>query len=144
MARHFLMLCAAASAMACTAGAALSPATSAAPPPPAAVVEAQPVQRRHHDRLGCEVRLTETRNGLLFEAWAFGEPGYEGAYTFVLTRADRSGSSDVRQNGDFVTDRDGAVLLGSSEVSVDRGVRFRARLTAAGVDGQACREEVRS
>jgi hypothetical protein len=123
--------------------AAASPSAPSAPtsPPP---LHAQTQPASAPAPVWCDIRITPTRNGARFEPVAQSPYPVAGSYRFVLTRTDVSGSSDVEQSGSFDLAGDRLVVLGSSELSFDRGARFRARLVLEDRRGIVCRQEVRS
>lgn len=105
---------------------------------------------RHHGHQSatadvvCAIRMTPTRYGMRFEALAEGFAPARGEYEFILTKDDRDGSSDIVQGGDFdLLDGDREVL-GSAELSLERGAHYRARLVLSDDAGEICRSERRS
>lgn len=92
----------------------------------------------------CTIDVTHTRNGMLFEALARAEDGASGEYEFVLTKDDRGGSSDIMQGGAFSLRAGEQSTLGSSELSLERGADYRARLVLWDGDEEVCRAERRS
>jgi hypothetical protein len=92
----------------------------------------------------CAIRLTPTRYGMRFEALAEGFAPARGQYEFILTKDDRGGSSDIVQGGDFDLIDGDREVLGSAELSLERGARYRARLVLSDDAGEICRSERRS
>lgn len=92
----------------------------------------------------CTIEVTRTRHGLRFEALARSHGRASGEYELVLTKDDRGGSSDIVQGGPFRLGAGDESTLGSSELSLERGGRYRARLALWGADGVVCRSERRS
>lgn len=92
----------------------------------------------------CMIDVTRTRHGMLFEALARAEDGASGEYEFVLTKDDRGGSSDIMQGGAFSLRAGEHSTLGSSELSLERGGDYRARLVLWDGDEEVCRAERRS
>jgi hypothetical protein len=89
----------------------------------------------------CTIRTTPTRHGMRFEALARGFETAYGEYEFVLTKDDRGGSSDIVQGGGFDLAPGGEQQLGSAELSLERGARYRARLVLSDDEGELCRSE---
>jgi hypothetical protein len=92
----------------------------------------------------CGIRETSTRHGVRFEALVWGEGAVAGEYEFILTKDDRGGSSDIAQSGEFDLSADPSGALGETELSLERGARYRARLVLWDVHGEICRAERRS
>lgn len=89
----------------------------------------------------CGIEMTRTRYGVRFEAIAQGFEPSAGEYEFVLTKTDRGGSSDIVQGGEFDLYDGDEQVLGSAELSMERGARYRARLVLTDDDGEVCRTE---
>lgn len=92
----------------------------------------------------CLIRETPTSYGMRFEALARADRSAYGEYDFVLTKTDRGGSSDIVQGGDYDLRGGGRQSLGSAELSLDRGARYRARLVLRDGGRVVCRDEARS
>lgn len=92
----------------------------------------------------CTIGVTRTRHGLRFEALARARTRADGDYELVITKRDRGGSSDIVQGGAYDLRPGREAVLGSSELSLERGGRYRARLTLWGDNGPICRSERRS
>jgi hypothetical protein len=92
----------------------------------------------------CRIAVTPTPNGLRFDALARSHDYAAGQYEFVLTKIDRGGSSDIQQGGEFRLNAGAQDVLGSSELSLDRGGRYRARLVLWDSNGEICRVQRRS
>lgn len=92
----------------------------------------------------CTIRETPIRGGMRFEARARAQRAAYGEYDFVLTKTDRGGSSDIVQGGAFDLRARGEQSLGSAEVSLERGARYRARLVLRDGETVMCRDDVRS
>lgn len=92
----------------------------------------------------CDIRVRRTRHGVELEARALADAPAFGAYQFTITKTDAAGSSDVVQGGEFDLAAGEARSLGLSEISVERGGRYRARLVLSDHAGELCRDEVRS
>lgn len=89
----------------------------------------------------CDIDVTRISGGVRLEALA---PEFSAApepleYRFTVTKSDRAGSSDIVQGGEVVEP-----LLGSVDLSLDRGATYRARLTLSDSEGQVCATEVQS
>jgi hypothetical protein len=113
-------------------------------PPTPAPLELAATPIHHAQDVWCDIRITPTRNGARFEPVAQAPRPVAGDYHFVLTRTDVSGSSDVEQSGTFDLGPHQRQVLGSSELSFDRGARFRARLVLEDARGVICHAEARS
>lgn len=109
---------------------------------------AQPSEHRglHADtgRAECTIDVTRTRHGVRFEALARSFEPASGEYEFVLTKDDRGGSSDIVQGGAYRLAAGDESTLGSSELSLERGGRYRARLVLWDGDREVCRVVRRS
>ncbi len=120
----------------------------AAPAPAAPVAEASTRLQAasYAPAIDCAVRTTRTRNGVKFEAVAYGGAydALSGEYEFVLTRSGAGGSSDVSQGGPFDVAPGETQVLSESEFNIDRGARVRARLVLRDSDGVVCSDEYRS
>ncbi|MEQ1618599.1 MAG: curli-like amyloid fiber formation chaperone CsgH [Terricaulis sp.] len=92
----------------------------------------------------CAIDVTRTRHGALFEASARAFESASGEYEFTLSKDDGDGSSDLVQGGAFSLGAGEQDLLGSSELSLERGGRYRARLVLWDGDEVICRAERRS
>lgn len=92
----------------------------------------------------CTIRTVRTANGMRFDALADGFARISGDYEFVLTKIDAAGSSDIVQGGEFNLRSGQRELLGSAELSLDRGARYRARLVLSDRGGELCRSTRRS
>jgi hypothetical protein len=125
-----------------------APSTSASALPARAIVAqappptAQPIT--HDAGVWCDIRITRTRDGLRFAPVAGASAYQDVSYRFTLTRIDANGSSDIEQGGDISLVPQQRVTLSSSEISVDPGGSFRARLVVEDAYGVLCREEARS
>ncbi|MBC7770490.1 MAG: hypothetical protein H7124_17045 [Phycisphaerales bacterium] len=91
--------------------------------------------------LSCEIDVTRINGGVRLEAQAFDLASGPGTleYDFVVTKYGAAGSSDIVQGGEV-----SAQTLGEVELSLERGARYRARLTLSDADGEVCTQEVRS
>lgn len=89
----------------------------------------------------CDIEVTRISGGVRLEAMAtdFDLSSEPLDYRFTVTKSDRAGSSDIVQGGEVVEPE-----LGSVDLSLDRGARFRARLTISDAEGQLCATEVQS
>lgn len=95
-------------------------------------------------RAECTIDVTRTRHGVRFEALARSFAPASGEYELVLTKLDRGGSSDIVQGGAYRLAAGDENLLGSSELSLERGGRYRARLVLWDGDREVCRAVRRS
>lgn len=92
----------------------------------------------------CTIDVARTREGLRFDALARSRAPASGEYELVITKTDRGGSSDIVQGGGFRLGAGDESLLGSSELSLERGGRYRARLVLWDGHGEVCRVVRRS
>jgi hypothetical protein len=91
----------------------------------------------------CDIHAVRTSRGVRFEAAALSEFAASGEYEFIITKRDRSGSSDIVQGGEYDLLAGYTQSLGSAEVSVERGGAYVARLILSDADGVACSAETR-
>lgn len=144
MPKSILIAAALATITACAAAAGPSPAPAplaheaALPDRPAATPAS------HHAAVWCDVRETPTRNGVRFDAVAQSPYPARGDYSFIITRTDSSGSSDIEQGGGYDLAPDERAILGTAEISIGRGGRYRAVLVLDDGRETVCRQEVRS
>jgi hypothetical protein len=119
---------------------AMTPAVAATVAAPAAMHT--PVQA--FADVSCDIRARRTSHGVELEAFARSDAPAMGEFEFIITKDDAGGSSDIAQSGVFDLGGGERQSLGSSEISVERGGRYRARLVLSDSGGVICREEVRS
>ncbi len=100
--------------------------------------------RADAERAECTIDVTRTRHGVRFDALARSFEPASGEYEFVLTKDDRGGSSDIVQGGVYRLSAGDESMLGSSELSVERGGRYRARLVLWDGGVEVCRVVRRS
>jgi len=117
--------------MACAANASPAPQTLAEAPAYEAVSYAP-------QSLTCDIIRTRTSHGVELRAVASSDLSAFGEYEFVITKRDRSGSSDIMQSGDFALGNGEPTDLGSAEISVARGGGYDARLELISADGESC------
>lgn len=91
----------------------------------------------------CDIHAVRTSRGVRFEAAALSEFAASGEYEFIITKRDRSGSSDIVQGGEYDLLAGYTQSLGIAEVSVERGGAYVARLILSDADGVACSAETR-
>lgn len=114
-------------------------AANASPPVAAADAPAAYVTPVSASRdVSCDIIRTRTSHGVELRAVASSDFNTTGEYEFVITKHDRSGSSDITQSGEFQLTRGESASLGSAEVSVARGGGVHARLELTNADGVAC------
>jgi hypothetical protein len=94
--------------------------------------------------VSCEIEVRSTRHGAEFTALAHAYAWSEGAYELVLTKIDSSGSSDILQSGEFALGSSETEELGVAEISLERGARYRARLTLWSDGEEVCSAVERS
>ncbi len=92
----------------------------------------------------CTIDVARTHHGLRFDALARSRTRASGEYELVITKSGRGGSADIVQGGAFQLGAGEENLLGSSELSLDRGGRYRARLVLWDGDRVVCRVVRRS
>lgn len=113
-------------------------------PPPLAVPHAVPpapaLVQNQTARLWCEITVTRTPIGVRIAPVVRSPRSVTGEYSLVITRSDRSGSSDISQGGPFDARRDEKQELGASELSLEPGAKFRAVLKVRSGGQEVCRE----
>ena len=140
-----LSACAAAAAPEAVAASDPPPHVAAAPAAvaPAVVVPVEPT-RYAPPSVWCDIRVTPTAQGVRFAPVARSDDAISGEFSFVLTRSDANGSSDITQGGAFSLARAERTTLGSADLSMGRGARYRALLVMENRAGVVCRREVGS
>ncbi|MBC7103258.1 MAG: hypothetical protein H5U13_08565 [Parvibaculum sp.] len=83
----------------------------------------------------CEIRTIETPGGLRLESVVYGAPGESGSYAMSLERSGTGGTSEVRQDGDFVIDETGEAIVSVTEVNRSGHDRFHAHMTVESYSG---------
>lgn len=86
----------------------------------------------------CEIRETETANGVRLEAAAQSDRAWRGTYDFVVTAQTSGGSSDISQGGQIELAARQQAIVGSAVIP--RG-RYRAVLTLRDGSGELCRSK---
>lgn len=92
----------------------------------------------------CAIFIAHTRYGARFDVRARSRAPASGEYEFILTKNDADGVADIVQGGAFDLSAEDDILLGSSELSLERGSRYHARLRLWDAHGDLCRAERRS
>lgn len=132
--------CAAASEPAETPAPLQAPALVETAAPVAALYEAAPA---HYASAApaCAIDVTRINGGVRLEARAFDLADARGVldYHFVVTKQGAAGSSDIVQGGEVSEEH-----VGSVDLSMERGARYRAQLTLSDADGEVCSTQVRS
>lgn len=116
-------------------------------PPPLIVPEsvmpdvAAPHAETQHARApaSCEIIVDRTGQGVRITPVIHADSAMSGGYSLVVTKTGASGSSDISQGGPFDAARGERVKLSTSEVSLERGARFRAVLTITEDGREICR-----
>jgi|GEM_PF-2646063 len=118
-----------------------APALVESTAPVVAVYDAEPAAAYRAQQPACAIDVTRINGGVRLEARAFdladAPPALE--YDFVVTKQGGAGSSDIVQAGEVSEEE-----LGSVDLSLERGARYRARLTLSDADGEICTTQVRS
>jgi len=129
--KSLLFICLSALTMACAANAS---------PSQQALAEAPAMESISYEPQGltCDIIRTRTSHGIELRAVASSDLSAFGEYEFVITKRDRSGSSDIMQSGEFDLANGQSAYLGSSEFSVARGGGYDARLELTTTDGETC------
>ncbi|PKP77277.1 MAG: hypothetical protein CVT81_10210 [Alphaproteobacteria bacterium HGW-Alphaproteobacteria-3] len=83
----------------------------------------------------CEIRAIETPSGMLFESVVYGMPGETGSYAVSFERSGSGGTSEVRQDGDFVIEESGEAVVSVTEVNRGARDRFHAHMTVESYSG---------
>ncbi|HYD87566.1 MAG TPA: curli-like amyloid fiber formation chaperone CsgH [Vitreimonas sp.] len=146
MSRHAMLAALLLSVAACAA-ASEPPETAAELDAPAIAYEpaesggAAPAYRTMPAELGCEIDVTRISGGVRLEArainYSIASDSLE--YDFVVTKSGAAGSSDIVQGGEVTEE-----AVGEVELSLERGARYRARLTLSDTEGEVCTTRVRS
>ena len=89
--------------------------------------------------VSCDVRKARTDNGLLIEALASAEEGFQAEYDFVITQESTSGASDIQQSGAFAARANELAVLTGAEIGRDASLRGRATLRVFDAAGELCR-----
>lgn len=118
------------------------------PPPPLSVPGsvmpnvAPPRPEAQHARTpaSCEIIVDHTGQGVRITPVIHADHAMSGGYWLVITGTGASGSSDINQGGPFDAARGERVKLSTSEVSLERGARFRAVLTITEGGREICRD----
>lgn len=119
----------------------VSPATAPAPVQPAQYTSPALV-RAAYANLTCEIRATPTAQGVRLEGLVHSSSPTSGTYELTITKSGHDGSADVSQGGEFDTTDGPTAELDTTELSLERGARFHARLDVEGDDGASCRDEL--
>lgn len=88
----------------------------------------------------CEIIVDRTGQGVRITPVIHADSAMSGGYSLVVTKSGASGSSDISQGGPFDAARGERVKLSTSEVSLERGARFRAVLTITEDGREICRD----
>jgi hypothetical protein len=103
------------------------------------VSEAPPVAS-----VDCDIRVTRSSRGVSLRGVAHAHASIDGDYSFVITKSGGGGSSDISQGGAFDLMPGAEAVLGSADLSMERGARWRAVLTLERAGVEICRREARS
>lgn len=119
---------------------ALAACAATASPAPQPLTEAPAYEAVSYapQSLSCDIIRTRTSHGVELRAVASSDLSAMGEYEFVITKRDRSGSSDIMQSGEFQLASGESADLGSAEISVARGGGYDARLELTSADGETC------
>jgi hypothetical protein len=101
---------------------------------------APPATRVQSARLSCVIDVDRTANGIRITPVVKSGRSLAGEYSLVITKSGASGSSDISQGGPFAAARGERIELGSSEISLERGAKFRAVLKVRADGREICRE----
>ena len=137
MSKRALALLALLASSACTA--------AAAPAPVAAAHEAALVPvSAHAGTVSCSIEARRTRSGVEITGFAHADRHALGEYELVITKTGRDGTSDIVQSGPFEAHHGASEPLGVSEISLERGAHYRARLILRDDRGELCRDAIRA
>ena len=108
---------------------------------PAAATPAAEIAADASSAVSCEIYRAHTLRGLRLEARAAGFEDAPGVidYEFIVTKTDSNGSSDIVQAGEV-----SEPMLGSVDLNVERGARYRATLSLHDRNREVCAAEFRS
>jgi hypothetical protein len=113
----------------------VAPTAELRAPAPAPVV-AQKIKAR----LSCDIDIDRTSNSIRVTPIVRADKSLAGEYSLVITKSGASGSSDINQGGPFDAARGERVRLSASEISMERGARFRAVLKVRTGGREICRD----
>lgn len=94
--------------------------------------------------VACDVRVARTAHGISLRGVARADVGDHGDYSFVVTKSGRGGSSDISQGGEYALTPGVETVLGSADLSMERGARWRAVLVLEKSGVEICRRDMRS
>ena len=101
-------------------------------PPKATLVKDQP--------MFCDISVVKTSHGVRITPVVRSDRSLSGEYSLTVTKSGGAGSSDISQGGPFDAPRGVNQKLGSSEISLERGSRFRAVLKVRAGGREVCRD----
>lgn len=144
--RNKLVMAAAFAALVAGCAATASSAQPAVHAPQAVYAGAHPQAPyiRSQPAVGCDVRVVRSAQGVSLRGVARSDASLEGDYSFVVTKSGGGGSSDISQGGEFALTPGAETVLGSADLSMDRGARWRAVLVLERAGAETCRRDVRS
>jgi hypothetical protein len=124
-------------------------ASSAQPVPQAELETVEPqdavVDDARSDRaVDCDVRVARSARGVALRGILRANTAASGDYRFVVTKSGGGGSSDISQGGPFALAAGEEAVVGSADLSMERGARWRAVLTLERDGVVICRREARS
>jgi len=88
----------------------------------------------------CDIDVVRTPNGIRITPVVRADRTLNGEYSLVITKTGAAGSSDINQGGPFDAARGERVKLGASEISFERGDKYRAVLKVRANGREICRD----
>jgi hypothetical protein len=92
----------------------------------------------------CDVRVERSAHGVLLRGVAHARVAEYGDFSFVVTKSGRGGSSDISQGGAYALTPGAETVLGSADLSMERGASWRAVIVLEKSGVEICRRDVRS
>lgn len=111
-----------------------------APVAPVELAAAKPVVVKKVQKFTCDIEVSRTSRGIRVTPVVHANRSLSGDFTLVVTKDGAGGSSDISQGGEFDARRGERVELSSSELSMERGAKFRAVLKVRAGGNEVCRD----
>lgn len=142
--RNKLVMAAAFAALVAGCGTASSSAEPVVQTQRATSAVAARVTQTHVATVACDVRVERSAHGVLLRGVAHARAAEHGDYSFVVTKSGGGGSSDISQGGEYALTPGAEAVLGSADLSMERGARWRAVFVLEKSGVEICRRDVRS
>ena len=111
-----------------------------APVAPVELAAAKPMVVKKVQKFTCDIEVSRTSRGIRVTPVVHANRSLSGDFTLVVTKDGAGGSSDISQGGEFDARRGERVELSSSELSMERGAKFRAVLKVRAGGNEVCRD----